>query len=203
MGRYAYDNDEVEVTRNVRVTTARAPRTAEGIERRARNGIRPGDRIQVTSGFTYDVGGARTGYYRTEHLLNRGPNWSPVEREAEALSARTAMGVATSGLLGEIAAFEARTGQVVRWQGYIPRERVEIEIKARAEAEAAAARKRAEIGAVMIAAVGATVTYDGREWVKVNDFTKILIHDRDMMSCTAVGAVTLRDGEGREFVLTR
>lgn len=59
----------VEVRRGARLVTARAPRTDAGRARRARNGIQPGDRVWVTEGFTFQVGGARTGYFRKERAV--------------------------------------------------------------------------------------------------------------------------------------
>jgi hypothetical protein len=53
-----YDRDEDEVTEKV------ATRTRVRVARKARGNIRTGDLIQVTDGFTYEVGGGRTGYLR-------------------------------------------------------------------------------------------------------------------------------------------
>ena len=39
--------------------------------RKARNGIRPGDLIQVESGFTFTKGAGRTGYFAKEEVLMR------------------------------------------------------------------------------------------------------------------------------------
>lgn len=50
-----------------KVVVARAPRSAAGAARRARLGINPGDRIRITVGFEYQVGGGpRKGYFRNE-----------------------------------------------------------------------------------------------------------------------------------------
>lgn len=50
-----------------RWVTARAPRTDAGRARRARNGAKPGDKVWVVEGFTYQVrGGPRLGYFRHE-----------------------------------------------------------------------------------------------------------------------------------------
>jgi hypothetical protein len=37
--------------------------------------IRPGDRVRVTSGFTYEPNGPRTGYFRHYRMVGRGPAW--------------------------------------------------------------------------------------------------------------------------------
>lgn len=59
--------DQEKETCTVKVVIARKDR---------KNGcIRKGDKIRVTSGFTYIVDGPRTGYFRNEVLLERGPAW--------------------------------------------------------------------------------------------------------------------------------
>lgn len=51
--RHRYDEETVEETvERLRVVTAR----------KARGDIRPGDLVRVSDGFTYEVGGRRTGY---------------------------------------------------------------------------------------------------------------------------------------------
>jgi hypothetical protein len=55
-----------------RIVTARAPRSPAGIERRRRNGILPGDRIEVTTGFYYIPGGERLRYFRVEYPVRKG-----------------------------------------------------------------------------------------------------------------------------------
>jgi hypothetical protein len=53
-----------------RWVTARAPRTDAGRDRRARNGIQPGERVWLVEGFTYQVrGGPRFGYFRYERAI--------------------------------------------------------------------------------------------------------------------------------------
>jgi hypothetical protein len=38
--------------------------------------IRPGDRVRVTTGFTYEKGGPRTGYFRQSYRVAKGPAWA-------------------------------------------------------------------------------------------------------------------------------
>lgn len=60
MGRYAdYDRDDCEEETEKQVT-----RTRVVVARKARGSIKPGDLVEITDGFTYEVGGARTGYLR-------------------------------------------------------------------------------------------------------------------------------------------
>jgi len=43
------------------------------IARKARGNILPGDCVQVTTGFSYEKDGPRTGYFRSERLVGFGP----------------------------------------------------------------------------------------------------------------------------------
>ena len=64
--------DCIERVSRSRTVIARAPRSEAGRAQRARNGINPGDRIRVTTGFKYQVnGGPRMGYFRWEALVAR------------------------------------------------------------------------------------------------------------------------------------
>lgn len=67
------------------VTARKARYTGKAAE------IRPGDRVQVTNGFTYEVNGPRTGYYRTYKRVARGPAWNvdPGTIRVRVLSKRT------------------------------------------------------------------------------------------------------------------
>lgn len=63
--------DCIERVERWRTVTARAPRSAAGRARRARNGIKPGDRIVAYSAFEYQInGGPRTGYFHSEWLAS-------------------------------------------------------------------------------------------------------------------------------------
>lgn len=112
--------EDVRVTRKV---IARAPRSDKGRERRARNQIKPGDTITVTTGFEYQTGGGpRMGYFRHERLVEPGPAWNPVEAEAWRLSQRALrcpyFGCEQSRkLLADVLAFEQAHphGPEVKW----------------------------------------------------------------------------------------
>jgi len=41
-----------------------------------RREIKPGDKVTVTSGFTYEKGGPRTGYFRHYVRVGKGPAWN-------------------------------------------------------------------------------------------------------------------------------
>jgi len=131
-----------EVAKTTRVVAARAPRSEAGRKRRDRNGIRPGDKIKVTTGFHYQRdGGPRLGYFgRRETLVEYGPNWTPAEIEARKLSRRTQSATyydsqSNRELLRDVEDFEARHphGPKVVW----PKGRREVVIRAIAKTEAA------------------------------------------------------------------
>lgn len=65
------EEEEEHDVRTVRIVIARAPRSEAGRARREKNGIKPGDKIRVVSGFSYVEGGPRTGYYRYETLIEK------------------------------------------------------------------------------------------------------------------------------------
>lgn len=72
----AYDaEDQEEEATSCRVVTAcKARFIGKSSE------IKPGDRVQVTGGFTYTRGGARTGYLRKSYRrVSKGPAWSVEE----------------------------------------------------------------------------------------------------------------------------
>lgn len=66
------DEDREETMTTSKVVTARKARFVG-----KPNEIRPGDRVRVTSGFTYKSGGERTGYLRKSYQrLSKGPAWT-------------------------------------------------------------------------------------------------------------------------------
>lgn len=76
---YGYDEEEEE---ELETTSTRYV-----VARKARGRILPGDLVRVTSGFSYEKDGPRTGYFRYETLVGYGPGhgsekmgsgyWSP------------------------------------------------------------------------------------------------------------------------------
>jgi len=66
--------DECKCERRVetdKVVTARKARPGNG-----RFEVRPGDRVLVTSGFTYEPNGPRTGYFHHYERVRKGPAWA-------------------------------------------------------------------------------------------------------------------------------
>jgi hypothetical protein len=159
----------IETVATSRVVIARAPRSAAGAARRARSGIRPGDTITVTSGFDYQRGGGRIGYFRSEELSERGPAWSPEEREFFPLNRETSRRPQDVERLREFLEkgreFEERTSLSLRWF-HGSRARAEQEVAdhdARARVEA---RDRAEWAEVTAAQAGAEVSFRGIRYAK-------------------------------------
>ena len=67
MGRYYDEDTEIASTRTITYAVARKARPAQG--------ILPGDLVARTTGFSYEVGGARTRYAKPVYrLVGRGPN---------------------------------------------------------------------------------------------------------------------------------
>ena len=66
------DEDEELVVQTIKFVTARKARPAFY----GKSEIRIGDRVRVTSGFTYEEGGPRTGYFRSYNLVTKGPAWN-------------------------------------------------------------------------------------------------------------------------------
>jgi len=66
------DEDREEETSRSRIVTARKARFV-GMPKHE---IRPGDRVRVTSGFTYKVGGPRLRYFRRRARVAKGPAWT-------------------------------------------------------------------------------------------------------------------------------
>jgi hypothetical protein len=70
-GCYEDEHGREEETSSSKVVTARKARfVGKAYE------IRPGDRVKVTSGFRYMVGGPRTGYFRYRTRVTKGPAWT-------------------------------------------------------------------------------------------------------------------------------
>jgi hypothetical protein len=65
------DEDEELFVQTVKIVTVRKARPAFY----GKSEIRIGDRAQVTSGFTYEQNGPRTGYFRSYTLITKGPAW--------------------------------------------------------------------------------------------------------------------------------
>ena len=61
-------------TSTSKVVTARKFRKGGIIAER--NEIRVGDRVKVTSGFSYEPDGPRTGYFRSYRRISKGPAWA-------------------------------------------------------------------------------------------------------------------------------
>lgn len=74
-GGYDSDDAEPEEQEKVvsKVVTARKARFVGMFGE-----IRPGDKVRVTSGFTYQPNGPRTGYFRRYSRVTKGPAWSEV-----------------------------------------------------------------------------------------------------------------------------
>jgi hypothetical protein len=127
-----YDEREIKDTSTTKIVIAR----------KARGDIQPGDLVQVTRGFEYEVGGKRTGYFsRSQRLVAADGSyvafWAVSFRDDPRLSA-------------------------------LQREAIEesIERAARSRAEIAAqqAALKAEGRALLGATWGSQVTYRGRTW---------------------------------------
>lgn len=65
------DADDEEAVLSTKTVTARKARFEGTVSE-----IRPGDRVMVTSGFTYEVGGPRTGYFHQYKRMTKGPGWT-------------------------------------------------------------------------------------------------------------------------------
>jgi len=77
-GGYDEEEPEEQEALTSKTVTARKGRY-EGTARE----IRPGDRVRVTSGFTYVEGGPRTGYLSKGYSrVSCGPNWTDEEKAA-------------------------------------------------------------------------------------------------------------------------
>ena len=63
------DETEGEWSRTKVVTARKARNAGKPYE------IRPGDRVRIEYGFTYEVNGPRTGYFKRRTLLAKGPAW--------------------------------------------------------------------------------------------------------------------------------
>lgn len=72
------ENCECDLTaETVKFVTARKERGYPGTP----GWILPGDRVEVTSGFTYQKNGKRTGYFRNYKLVMRGPSWGSFNKD--------------------------------------------------------------------------------------------------------------------------
>ncbi len=72
-GRDEEDEDRVEETTTSKTVIARKARPGNSW----RNEIRPGDKVRVTSGFSYTPGGPRLGYLpKTYQRIAKGPAWA-------------------------------------------------------------------------------------------------------------------------------
>jgi hypothetical protein len=157
-----------------RTVIARAPRSQRGLARRNINGIRPGDTIRVTKGFTFQLGGPRGNYYMREQLIQRGPAWTAEEREQFALSTELDKSWGWSPdqvrtWLDTVTAFEARTGlkvQLWRDDRFRSRWRSLDQVRNYLANEDRKAREKAEWALVAEAEAGAVVTFKGASYVK-------------------------------------
>lgn len=71
----------VETSKTVTARKSRFPGTSRE--------IRVGDRVRVTSGFDYEVGGPRLGYFRKYRRVSKGPAWlKDVEQEPVSTTTR-------------------------------------------------------------------------------------------------------------------
>ena len=176
---YEEEEETEKSTSATRTVVARAPRTEAGRARRARNGIRPGDKILVTSGFDYEVGGKRPRYLRSEKRLEAGPAWTDAEREGLALERRALAVSRWSGLtsqmemLEKVREFEARTGLSVKWPA---RSVVEDAIVKGLEALALKELDEAEWALVTAAEAGDEVTFRGSLYRKGSWYTHTVYH---------------------------
>jgi len=66
------DEDEELTAHFTKIVIARKARPAFT----GKSEIRVGDRVRVTSGFTYEQDGPRTGYFRFYNLITKGPAWN-------------------------------------------------------------------------------------------------------------------------------
>lgn len=162
-----------------RVVIARAPRSAVGIARRAKSGIRPGDTIVVTTGFDFQKGGGRFNYFRSEQLRERGPAWSPEEREFFTINKETSRRQWGIEKLREVLEkgreFEERTGLALQWF-HGSRDRVEQKIAEHDERTRRDAQDRAEWEGVMAARTGDEVSFRGTRYTKGKGWTKAIYH---------------------------
>lgn len=212
MSRYAfrdeYDDEEEEekVVSTRKTVIARAPRSEVGRMRRARNGIRVGDKIQVVSGFSYIVDGPRTGYFCGETLIERGPAWSALEIEKCEIDqrARNSWKGSTfsrkSALLAHVREFEARTGETVDWPN---RKSVEESLIVEAEQRRLREQDKAEWELVRAAKAGEEVTFRGRQYTKGGRYTHTVYHsDEEYLghlcdaTCYPAFNLTPVEGEG-------
>ena len=157
-----------------RTVVARAPRSQRGVARRNVNGIRPGDTIKVTKGFTFQLNGPRGNYFTREQLIERGPAWTADEREQFRLGTELDKSWRWSPdqvrtWLDTVVEFEARTGlKVPLWRDDRLRSRWRSldQVRNYLAHEDRKARAAAEWALVAEAEAGAQVTFNGASYVK-------------------------------------
>ena len=214
MSRYAFRDDyeyddeeeeEKEETVSTRKTLiARAPRSEAGRMRRARNGIRVGDKIEVISGFSYIVDGPRNGYFYGETLVKRGPAWSALEIEHCELEQRArnswkgSIFSRKTELLADVREFEARTGETVAWPN---RESIEESLILETELARLREQDKAEWALVTSASEGEAVSFRGRQYTKGGRYTHTVYHSDaedygDLCDATCYSAYNLIPVEG-------
>ena len=131
--------------------------------RKARDGAKVGDLIRVTSGFTYQKGGPRLGYFRRAHILGYGPN-HPADKIGTGQWNRREGGFAA--LYPEHTALvEARGAR-----------EAEVLAQKQAAQRAETERKAAERSALRNAPEGAVVTIDGEDFQVGKPYTKLVYH---------------------------
>ena len=179
-----------ESTQTTRKVVARAPRSPAGVARRAANGIRPGDTIRVTTGFEYQKGGGRFGYFGPyEVLVSRGKAWSPEEREQFELQKKIRAvhhgfsfweGCSLPGIIAEVREFEDRTGLRLEWGAWngVPTTTALMEqaLEDYKERQRTAALRKAEWEGVLSARTGDEVEFRGQTWVKGKGWAKPTYH---------------------------
>lgn len=68
------DESTLESRRHRKIVTARKERN-DTVNGQTVPYIRKGDKICVTTYFTYEINGPRLSYYRTYSRVSKGPNW--------------------------------------------------------------------------------------------------------------------------------
>lgn len=219
-----------ETSTTTRTVIARAPRSEAGRERRAKSGIRPGDKIRVTTGFEYQTGGGpRIGYVRRcEQLVEPGPAWSADEREKWELEKQTMSGymltpswnlaknVRIRDFLKRAREFEERTGMTLRWKtlpGNIRGpEELEAQLLKMEEAQRIREEDEAEWKVLLAAPEESEVTFRGCTYVKSKSWSHIVYHSAledqwgNAVDASVVGRFRLVPTDGDEsdaIVITR
>jgi hypothetical protein len=170
-------------------------RTRYVVARKARGSVLPGDLVAVTTGFTYEVDGPRTGYFKHERVVGYGPGHGP-EKMGKGWGTRRGGFAAHHP---EHAAFVAEREARLAAEAKAEQERLKAEAEARRQAREAAHQ------AICRATTGSVVTYKGQEWTVGARRSKLVMHSNleyagGAGDCSVVGVRTLTHTETGETV---